>query len=331
MEIVAAAGAGEGSASAPGLGPREGLPPSLLFLSLGCGRGSSVLEDHCLRALSDLARAEWPGGPNRSGRRRASLRKPGITACVVAARPPLCKRSGIGSARVRCKAFARGGWRRLPAPFTYRGGGAGRVWDTRCPSVPLEGAGTGVFDRPPAGRMGFEGVIGEPLEGGRPDQMVWIFPRRVSSRTPGTFPTRVVSRASTLRGAVTTSLHGSSSISNRGGRCVPKPSSVIRVTATSATGSARRMGRPFGPLANPPTGVGGTPQRPTRRPPPTWPPWGRGPDRPLREDGLYAPGLRLGEQRGMAILAAWVGFCFWIRGLPHRPRVERVRALLPSP
>jgi hypothetical protein len=110
MEIVAAEGAAEGSASAPGLGPREGLAPSLLFLSRGLGRGSSVVEDQCLRVLSDLALAEWPtNGPNGSGRRQASLRKPGITACVVAARPPLCKRSGIGSARVRCKAFARGG------------------------------------------------------------------------------------------------------------------------------------------------------------------------------------------------------------------------------
>jgi hypothetical protein len=49
------------------------------------------------------------------------------------------------------------------------------------------------------------------------------------------------------------------------------------------------------------------------------------------EDGLYAPGLRFGEQRVMAILAALVGFCFLIRGFTNRQLVERVGALLGSP
>jgi len=49
------------------------------------------------------------------------------------------------------------------------------------------------------------------------------------------------------------------------------------------------------------------------------------------DDGLYAPGLRFGEQRVMAILAALVGFCFPIRGFTNRQLVERVRGLLQSP
>src|ERR1700692_708885 len=49
------------------------------------------------------------------------------------------------------------------------------------------------------------------------------------------------------------------------------------------------------------------------------------------QDGLYAAGLRFGEQRVMAILAALVGFCFLIRGFTNRQLVERVRALLQSP
>ena len=49
------------------------------------------------------------------------------------------------------------------------------------------------------------------------------------------------------------------------------------------------------------------------------------------DDGLYAPGLRFGEQRVMAILAALVGFCFLIRGFTNRQLVERVRSLLQSP
>ena len=49
------------------------------------------------------------------------------------------------------------------------------------------------------------------------------------------------------------------------------------------------------------------------------------------DDGLYAPGLRFGEQRVMAILAALVGFCFLIRGFTNRQLVERVAGLLQSP
>jgi hypothetical protein len=49
------------------------------------------------------------------------------------------------------------------------------------------------------------------------------------------------------------------------------------------------------------------------------------------DDGLYAPGLRFGEQRVMAILAALVGFCFLIRGFTNRQLVECVRGLLQSP
>ena len=41
---------------------------------------------------------------------------------------------------------------------------------------------------------------------------------------------------------------------------------------------------------------------------------------------LYAPGLRFGEPRVMAILAPWVGFCFLIRGFTHRQVVEPVFA-----
>jgi hypothetical protein len=46
------------------------------------------------------------------------------------------------------------------------------------------------------------------------------------------------------------------------------------------------------------------------------------------EDDLYAAGLRFGEQRVMAVLAALVGFCYLIGGFTNRQLVERVRALL---
>jgi hypothetical protein len=175
--------------------------------------------------------------------------------------------------------------------------------DTRCPSVHWRGLRhSGVFDRPPAGRMGFEGVIGEQLEGGRPDQRVWIFPRRVSSRTPETFPTRVVSR-----GVDPTRCCRSSRVKQyfQQGRalrtetvlCNPGDCDLGRRVCTQngkalrAVGESAHRGRWDAAAADAPPAPGVA--------------WGRGPDRPLREDGLYAPGLRLGEQRVMAILAAW--------------------------
>ena len=49
------------------------------------------------------------------------------------------------------------------------------------------------------------------------------------------------------------------------------------------------------------------------------------------EDGLYAAGLRFGEQRVMAVLGALVGFGFLMAGFANRQLVERVGALLQAP
>ena len=49
------------------------------------------------------------------------------------------------------------------------------------------------------------------------------------------------------------------------------------------------------------------------------------------EDGLYAPGLRFGEARVMALLAALVGFCHLVAGFCNRQMAERVRALRAAP
>jgi hypothetical protein len=53
----------------------------------------------------------------------------------------------------------------------------------------FEVADTCVFDRAPAGRMWFEGVIRDHLDVGRPDQIALIFHRRVTRCTPGIFRT----------------------------------------------------------------------------------------------------------------------------------------------
>ena len=49
------------------------------------------------------------------------------------------------------------------------------------------------------------------------------------------------------------------------------------------------------------------------------------------EDGLYAAGLRFGDQRVMAVLAALVGFGYLVAGFANRQLVQRVGALLPVP
>src|SRR5579864_631266 len=60
-------------------------------------------------------------GPNGSWRKPASPTKPWIMDSVVAAMLPRCRRSVIGSAQVRCKAFSVVGGdvcpRRLPRPM----------------------------------------------------------------------------------------------------------------------------------------------------------------------------------------------------------------------
>jgi hypothetical protein len=51
-----------------------------------------------------------------------------------------------------------------------------------------------VFDRPIAGRAWFEQTLPDQLTLGRPDQAAVIFGRRVNSRTPGRFHTKVFNR-----------------------------------------------------------------------------------------------------------------------------------------
>ena len=49
------------------------------------------------------------------------------------------------------------------------------------------------------------------------------------------------------------------------------------------------------------------------------------------ENGLYAPGLRFGDPRVMAVLASLVGFCHILRGFTNRELVQQVSALRDMP
>jgi len=48
-------------------------------------------------------------------------------------------------------------------------------------------------------------------------------------------------------------------------------------------------------------------------------------------DGLHAPGMRFGDPRVMAVLAALVGFCHLVAGFSNRQLVELAAALLDTP
>lgn len=90
------------------------------------------------------------------------------------------------------EAFMRRWQARLPSPFSAadRRRGYGYALAFR----QLELSDTRVFDRPQAGRAWFEQTIRDQLTLGRPDQVAVVFGRRISSRTPGRFHTRVINR-----------------------------------------------------------------------------------------------------------------------------------------
>lgn len=81
---------------------------------------------------------------------------------------------------------------RLPQAYRSKDFRAGYRYDLSI--LQAEFALTQVLDRPRTGRVLFEEIIRENLDLGRPDRVQLIFSRRVSSRTPRSFRTRVITR-----------------------------------------------------------------------------------------------------------------------------------------
>lgn len=100
----------------------------------------------------------------------------------------ICDRFSAGALRT----FVERWLRYLPSPFTAQDRSAGFWYDVAFRQV--EFSDTRVFERPIQGRAWFEAVIREHLDLGRPDQVSLIFSKRVNRRTPGRFATRVVTR-----------------------------------------------------------------------------------------------------------------------------------------
>jgi hypothetical protein len=215
---------------------------------------------------------------------------------------------------------------RLPSPFTEADIKAGYGYDLAFRQ--FEVSDTCVFDRPQAGRMWFEGVIRDHLDVGRPDQIALIFHRRVNCRTPGRFRTRVITegvdptlccyyRSSRIkqyfkegRALRTETVICDTHDFDIGRRVCAQNWNALRAVGQSAN---RCLCDAEAADAQPAPDVATFCQ--VTQPSTT-------------NDGLYAPGLRFGEQRVMAILAALVGFCYLIKGFTNVQLVERAGALL---
>jgi hypothetical protein len=236
----------------------------------------------------------------------------------------ICDRLGPGAVK-------RFFWRwlhRLPCPFTTEDFKAGYGYDLAFRQFEI--SDTRVFDRPQAGRMWFESVIRDHLDVGRPDQVALIFDRRVTKKTPGTFRTRVITKGVEPILSIT---YKSSRLKqyfkeNRALRtetviCDTRDFGIGRRVcaenwhALRAVGEAanRRLCDAEASDASPAPDVA-TFQKVTR---------------PTTEEGLHAPGLRFGDPRVMAVLAALAGFCHVVAGFANHQLVALVSKLLDVP
>ncbi len=97
-----------------------------------------------------------------------------------------------GSARARSSRSSGVGYAGCRSPFTTADLRAGYGYELAFRQ--FEVSDTRVFDRPAAGRAFFEGVIRDHLDVGRPSQVSLIFDRRINSKTPGSFRTKVITK-----------------------------------------------------------------------------------------------------------------------------------------
>jgi hypothetical protein len=116
----------------------------------------------------------------------------GIRSCAAPkALQALC--DGLTAAKI--EGLLRKWFALLPHPFATRDRRAGYRYQLSI--LQAEFSLTQVLDRPVTGRIFFDEVIRENLDLGRPTQVQLIFNRRVGSRTPGRFRTRVITEGVT--------------------------------------------------------------------------------------------------------------------------------------
>ncbi len=190
----------------------------------------------------------------------------------------------------------------------------------------VEFSDTTIFDRPRDARAWFDAAIRDHLDVGRPEKVSLTFDRRVTSRTPGAFRTKIVTpgvdphiqihyRSSKTK-AYLKEGHGVrvettiNSPADFGVRKTVNPENFAALKEIGRATNARFL-----------DGLG------ERSAPP--------PDTTAFEsvvmlsvhDGNKAPGLRFGEPRAQALLASIVAFCHLIGGLTNAGLVASMRSL----
>jgi len=191
----------------------------------------------------------------------------------------------------------------------------------------FEVSDTCVFDQPQTGRMWFEAVIRDHLDIGRPDEVALIFDRRIPRSARGTFRSRVLTRGvdPTLccyykssrikqyfkegRALRTETVICDTRDFGIGRRVCAKNWDALRAVGESAN---RRLCDAEAAVALPSPDVATFEQvtRPS-----------------LTSDGLYAPALRFGEHRVMAVLGSLITFCHIAAGFTNAQLVSQVCAL----
>jgi hypothetical protein len=216
---------------------------------------------------------------------------------------------------------------RLPSPF--EAADRRRGYRYALAFRQLELSDTRVFDRPAAGRAWFEQTIRDQLTLGRPDQIAVVFARRVSSRTPGRFHTRVINRG--VEPAIQVHYRASKVKQYfKEGRALRTETTVNdtrdfgigRLLTTDNWDALVRVGHDVNQrlldaqlqaCACAPDAR--TLQRVVL---------------PSTHDGQPAPGLRFGDPRVMALLASLCAFAHLFEGLTNRSLRALVAGLLPG-
>lgn len=222
---------------------------------------------------------------------------------------------------------------RLPSPFTPEDRRAGFRYDFSLRQ--LEVSDTAVFDRPAAGRAWFEAAIRDHLDLGRPENIRLIVNRRLyvngKHPTPGRFETRVITkdvdpqlqihyRRSKVKAYFkeARALRVETTIND------PRDFGVGRRLCSENWRTLRRVGAATNARFLAAVGEGEA----------------QLPDATTLEhvvlpsedaDGLRAPGLRLGDPRVMALLAALAGFSHVTGGLTNAGLRRAMTGLLGHP
>lgn len=220
-------------------------------------------------------------------------------------------------------ALVRKWFARLPHPFTRADRAAGFRYNISI--LQAEFSLTQVLDQPVHGRVFFEEVIRENLDIGRPDQVQLIFGRSVTRRTPGRFRTRVLTRG------VIPSLHVDYKKSrikqyHKEGQAL-RTETTINDTRDFGVGKSLKnlpALRQIGFQANrrlldvqkitQDCALGEVALRQVTE--------------PVEVDDQRAAGLRYGQPRVQALMAAMLGFVLQVCGFTNRELRERLAPLL---